>query len=399
MVDHVKDRINGIFDEIVSIRRHLHMHPELSNQEEETMKYISAYLTELGIPNQINVGGHGVVGIIGDPNAAFAVGLRADIDALPIQERNDVPYASQVPGVMHACGHDIHTATLLGTAKLLKEMEDQLTGAVKLFFQPAEENGGGARQMIAEGCMNNPPVSSVLGFHVDTTCHAGHILLFPEQVCACSTQLQIVVNGKRCHGARPDTGIDAIIASAHVLTALQNVASRFVSPLKPVVVTIGTIHGGTERNIVADEVRMTGTIRTLDLETRDYVKKQIRLVAEAAAGSCGATAEVMIKDGYPPIINDYETAMVMKKIADKALGEAGYTIKTIPGMGGEDFSYFADQVPSCYFRVGVLSGKEEHKQKLHNEWFRPDESCMKAAMLMEVLGVLALLERENNRTQ
>ncbi len=396
MVDQIKHKIDTVFEEVVLIRRHLHMYPELSNKEEKTMAFISDYLTELGIPHETNVGGHGVVGIIGNPQAEFSIGIRADIDALPIQEMNDIPYASKVDGVMHACGHDIHTAVLMGTAKILKEMEGDLKGAVKLFFQPAEENGGGARQMIAAGCMQNPPVRRVLGFHVDPTYPTGHIVLFPHQMCACSTGLRILVEGTTCHGSRPDHGVDAIIASAHVLTALQTVASRVVSPLKPVVVTVGSIHGGTKGNIIAGEVDMRGTIRTLDLGTRDFVKEHVKATAEAAAASCGAKATVVMRDGYPPVICDRDTTMLLIKVVEEAVGSEGYTIRTEPGMGGEDFSYFADAVPSSYFRLGTVSADTGHAQSLHSEWLCPDEDCMKNGMLTEILGTLALLEEEYN---
>ena len=390
----IKNKIDDVFEEVVAIRRHLHMHPELSNEEQNTMTYISEYLTGLGIPNTANVGGHGVVGIIGDPKAAFAVGIRADIDALPIQEQTGVPYASTVPGVMHACGHDIHTAILMGVAKVLKSMEDQLPGAVKLFFQPAEEKGGGARQMIAQGCMQDPPVKRVLGLHVDTTCAAGHILFFPHQLNAISTGLRIAVRGKTSHGARPEGGVDAILAAAHVLTALQSVVSRSIAPRKSAVVTVGTIQGGTKSNIIADEAIMTGTIRTLETETLATVKQHVRQIAENTASSFGAQAEVEMRDGYPAVINDYDTTMVLKGLAEQVLGPDSYTIKTEPGMGGEDFSYFANEVPSSYFRLGILGENGDRQQSLHNEFLCPDESCMKNGMLLEVLGALALLREE-----
>lgn len=393
MNERIKTKISEIYDEIVSIRRHLHMHPELSNQEQETMLFISDYLTKLGISHKTNVGGHGIVGIIGDINAKFAVGIRADIDALPVHEMNSLPYVSTVPGVMHACGHDIHTAILMGTAKILKELEGELPGAVKLFFQPAEEQGGGARQMIEEGCMENPPVRRMLGLHVDVNYPAGHIVFFPEQVNACSTGLQIIVNGKASHGARPDRGVDAIIASAHILTSLQNIVSRFLPPSNAAVVTVGTIHGGTKGNIIAGKVEMTGTIRTLDLETRDFIKEKVHQTVEGAALSCGAKTTVTIKDGYPPIINDFATTMVLKDLAEKLLGPDNCTIKTEPGMGGEDFSYFASAVPSSYFRLGILGDNGGQPQALHNEYFCPDERCIKNGIFMEVMGALSLLEK------
>lgn len=392
MEEQVKKLINEVFDEVRALRRHLHMYPELSNREENTMAFISEYLTQLGIPHKTNVGGKGIVGVVGDPKAAFAVGIRADIDALPIQELNDLPYASKVPGVMHACGHDIHTAVLMGTAKILKGIEGQLPGAVKLFFQPAEEQGGGARQMIEEGCMLDPPVVRTIGFHVDATKPAGHIIFFPGQVNACSTGLRITVRGKTCHGSRPDKGVDAIIASAHVLTTVQTVVSRFVPPAKPAVITVGTIQGGTKGNIIADEVVMTGTIRTMDVETRDFIKEKLKMVVDGAAASCGAAAEINIKDGYPPIINDPGVTAVLQGVAAELLGSDSYTVKTESGMGGEDFSYFANEVPSSYFRMGILGDNGGYEQTLHNERFCPDEQCMKNAMLMEIMGALALLE-------
>ena len=396
-MEQVKQKIEEVFEEAVAIRRHLHMHPELSNEEQNTMTYISDYLTGLGIPNTVNVGGHGVVGLIGDPKAAFAVGIRADIDALPIQEQTGLPYASTVPGVMHACGHDVHTAILMGAAKVLKSMEGQLKGAVKLFFQPAEEKGGGARQMIEAGCMQDPPVKRVLGLHVDATCAYDHILFFPHQLNAISTGLRIVVRGKASHGASPQRGVDALLVSAHILTALQSVVSRSVDPRRSAVVTVGTMQAGTKANIIADEAVMTGTIRTLDTETLDTVRQHVKQIVENTAASFGAEAEVEMKVGYPAVICDPDTTMVLKELADKAMGPDSYTVKTEPGMGGEDFSFFANEVPSAYFRLGVLGDNGGHAQSLHSEFLCPDERCMKTGMLMEVLGTLALLEEEAAR--
>lgn len=398
-ISRLRSAVDAVYEDVVALRRHLHMHPELSNEERETMNFVSAYLTELGIPHQTNVGGYGIVATIGDSKADFAVAVRADMDALPIQEKNEVPYASVVPGVMHACGHDIHTAALMGTAKVLKGMEGELKGAVKLFFQPAEEKGGGASRMMAEGCMEGPPVRRVLGFHVDPALPAGKILFFPGQSSASSNTIYIKVHGSASHGSRPDLGVDAILAAGHVLVALQNVVSRQTSPLKPVVITIGTIQGGTKNNIVAGEVEMTGTLRVLDLETRDQVKERIRATAEAAAAVCGATAEVEVRDGYPPLVNDKDTVMMLADLADKAFGTDGYSFRYEPSLGGEDFSYFANAVPSAYFRLGVRGEDNGHPQLLHNEWLCPDEDAMKNGMLLEVLGTLALLEEEREKTK
>lgn len=391
----LREKVDAVYPSVVDLRRHIHMYPELSNEERDTMAFVSQYLTEQNIPHQTGVGGYGIVAHIGDPNAAFAVAIRADMDALPIQEMNDLPYASKVPGVMHACGHDIHTAVLMGTAKVLKDMEGKLKGAVKLFFQPAEEKGGGARRMIADGCMENPPVRRVLGFHVDPAWPAGKFLFFPGQSSASSNFIHIKVHGSASHGSRPDLGVDAIVAAGHVLVALQNVVSRQLSPFKPAVITIGTIHGGAKNNIVADEVEMTGTLRVLDLETRDQMKARIRATAEAAAATCGATAEVEVRDGYPPLINDKDTVMMLAELADKTFGSDSYSFRYEPSLGGEDFSYFSNAVPSAYFRLGVRSEANGRPQLLHNEWLCPDEEAMKNGILLEVLGALALLEEES----
>ena len=282
-LEYIRAAVEDTYEEVVALRRKIHMHPELSQQEEQTMALVSDYLTSLNISHQTHVGGYGIVAVIGNPDAEFAVGIRADMDALPILEKNEVPYASKIPGVMHACGHDIHTATLMGTAKILKRMEEDLPGAVKLFFQPAEEKGGGAKPMLEAGCLEKPPVKRVFGLHVSPDMPAGHISLKYGRMNAASTNLKIIVHGMACHGARPNKGADAIMAAANVLTGLQSIVSRSLSPTNSAVITIGTINGGTKNNIVAGEVEMTGTIRTLDFETRELVKQRVREIAQNAA--------------------------------------------------------------------------------------------------------------------
>ena len=393
MVELIKQKIEEIFDEVVALRREIHMYPELSGEEQRTMELVSNWLTKLNIPHETNVGGHGVVATIGDPNAAFAVGIRADMDALPIEEQVQTPFTSKNVGVMHACGHDMHTAILMGTAKLLKDMEDRLPGAVKLFFQPAEEKGGGARQMIEAGCLQQPPVKRVLALHVNPDMPAGEVSFMPGRSGASSTTLRITVNGRACHGAHPERGVDAIIAAAHVLTGLQSISSRSVAPTTPVIVTVGKIQGGTKGNIVAGTVEMEGTIRALDLETTELVKQRVKDVAESAAACCGATADVYMNTQYPPLINDEATALEMLNIASKVLGEEKAHLRTEPSLGAEDFAFFTLACPGAIFRLGV--GQDNgHPQMLHNEWFCPDEEGMKTGMLLEVLGVLHFLQAE-----
>ena len=391
-IDKIRGEVDQIYEDVVALRRHLHMHPELSQQEEQTMAFVSDYLTGLNIPHQTNVGGHGIVAIIGDPKASFAVAIRADMDALPVLEQTGLPYASQNPGVMHACGHDVHTAILMGTARVLKGMENELPGAVKLFFQPAEEKGGGAKPMIEAGCLQDPPVKRVMGLHVDPAAPVGKVTFFNGPRSASSTTLHITINGRSCHGAQPQTGADAILAGAHVVTALQQVVSRSVAPTCPVVLTIGQFNGGTRHNIVAGKVEMGGTLRTLDLAVRDLVKERIHQVAEDIAVMYGATAEVEIHDGYLPVITDLAATQRMMEVAKEALGAENVILAKEPVMTSEDFCFFLDEVPGTFFDLGTTAPDCAWPQTLHNDHFAPDESCIKTGILLEVLGALAFLK-------
>lgn len=387
----IQKRIEEIYEDVVALRRHIHQNPELSRQEEKTMAFVSEYLTRLNIPHKTNVGGYGIVGIIGDPNARSAIALRADMDALPVQEQTGLPYASKVPGVMHACGHDVHTAILMGTARILKEMETELPGTVKLFFQPSEERFGGARPMIADGCLLDPPVKRVMGLHVDPEAPVGKVTFFPKVRSASSTAVTIIVHGKSCHGAQPQTGVDAVLAGAHVVTALQNLVSRTVSPTDPVVLTIGQFNAGTKGNIVAGTAEMHGTLRAMSLETRDLMKERIRKVAESTAALYGATVEVTIQDSNLPVIPHGPSNRRMLEVAREALGEENVIVAKEPVMTAEDFCYFLNEVPGTFFDLGTTAPDCQWPQTLHNDRFTPDESCIKTGILLEVLGALAFL--------
>ena len=391
-IDKIRGKVDQIYEDVVALRRHLHMHPELSQQEEQTMAFVSDYLTGLNIPHQTNVGGYGIVATIGNPKASFAVAIRADMDALPVHEQTGLAYASQNPGVMHACGHDVHTAILMGTARVLKGMESELPGAVKLFFQPAEEKGGGAKPMIEAGCLQNPPVKRVMGLHVDPAAPVGKVTFFNGPRSASSTTLHITINGRSCHGAQPQTGADAILAGAHVVTALQQVVSRSVAPTCPVVLTIGQFNGGTRHNIVAGKVEMSGTLRTLDLAVRDLVKERIHQVAEDTAAMYGATAEVEIHDGYLPVVTDPVSTQRMMEVAREALGAENVILAKSPVMTSEDFSFFLNEVPGTFFDLGTTAPDCACPQTLHNDRFSPDERCIKTGILLEVLGALAFLK-------
>ena len=399
ITEKVKQLIAENYDEIVAIRRDFHMHPELSEEEERTMNKISEYLTSWGIPNETNIGGHGVVGVIEGkaPRAEGykyeAVGIRADIDALPIQESADVPFRSVNDGVMHACGHDMHAAMLLGAAKVLKTLENEFAGTVKLFFQPAEETVGGADQMIKDGCMENPAVGAVLAFHVAPYLPTGTIEFCRGKMNAATCDLDIEVEGVSCHGAHPEGGIDAIVVGSQIVTALQSIISRNLSPTNAGIITVGQFHAGVKDNVVAGSAKLTGTIRALDPVTMNTLKTRVTTTAEGICAGYGAKAHVTLVDGYPALINGDEIGAEMEALAEEQIGRENIVFMAEPSLGADDFAFFTQMCDGVYMNVGTNSGKEEHPQNIHNEWYNPDEEAMKNGMLMEVLGALKLLAK------
>ncbi len=395
----VKQLIAEQFDEIVAIRRDLHMHPELSEHEERTMNKISEYLTAWGIPHQTNIGGHGVVGIIEGkaPSAAprkyEAVGIRADIDALPIQEAVDWEFKSVNDGVMHACGHDMHASMLLGTAKVLKALENEFSGTVKLFFQPAEETVGGADQMIKDGCMEGPSVGAVLAFHVAPYLPTGTIEFCRGKMNAATCELNIEVEGVSCHGAHPEGGVDAIVIGAQIVTALQSIISRNLSPTNAGIITVGQFHAGVKDNVVAGTAKLSGTLRALDPDTMNTLKSRVTATAEGICAAYGAKAHIRLNDGYPALINSDEICAEMEALAEEHLGKEFMYYMPEPSLGADDFAFFTRMCDGLYMNVGTNNGKEAHPQNIHNEWYKPDEEAMKNGMLMETLGALKLLKK------
>ncbi len=389
----IKERSEEIFEELVTIRRELHMNPELSGSEIRTSKKICEYLDNWGIEYLSGIADTGIVALIRGKKEGRTVAIRADIDALPITEVNDRPYKSQNIGVMHACGHDVHAAILLGAAKILKEMEEELTGNVKLIFQPAEEAIGGAQRMIKEGCMKNPDVDYVIGLHVMPYMDAGHIELKYGKLNASSGELFITIKGKSGHGAYPDTTIDAILIAGSVITALQTLVSRNISPLNSVVLTIGKISGGTKNNIIADEVVMSGTLRTLDVDTREYAKTIIERIVENTAKTYGGEGIVKFIDGYEAVINDDEVVDVIKETAERVLGKDKILYKEFSSMGAEDFSYFIDEAKGAFYHLGCGNQAKGITADLHNKNFDVDENCIKTGVHLQVENILALLSK------
>jgi amidohydrolase len=360
-------------ERVVALRRAIHQHPELGFEEHETQALVERELDALGIEHR-RAAGTGVVGIVRGALPGKVAALRADMDALPVTERTGLPYASQIAGKMHACGHDAHTAMLLGAARELHAMRERLHGTTVLLFQPAEEGPGGAQPMVEEGVLDDPRVDAIAMLHVDPRLAPGEISITPGPVNASADELYITVRGKGGHGAYPHTAVDAIPAASAVVLALQNIAARETDPLKSVVVTIGTIAGGYRNNIIADEVQMSGTLRAHDPAVRDGLDARVRRIVEHAAAAYGATAEVRIIRGYPPVIND---ATLAESLAAFMRAQTSIDVQRLPAtMGGEDFAYFAQRVPGVHVRLGIRSAAAQSTYPGHSPEFRIDEAAL-----------------------
>ena len=403
LVAEFERRATQVQSKVVAWRRDIHQHPELGNQEVRTAKLVADHLRSLGMDVRTNVATTGVVGVLKGGKPGPVVALRADMDGLPVTELVDLPFASKVRatfegqevGVMHACGHDTHVAMLMGVAEVLAGMRAQLPGTVKFIFQPAEEGlppgeVGGAEQMLKEGAFADPKPNAVFGLHVMSTLTAGHIGYRPGGQLAAVDRLEIKVRGKQTHGARPWDGVDPIVAASQIVVALQSIASRQVNVLKaPIIVTIGQINGGVRNNIIPDSVVMVGTLRTLDPGMREDVRARVKRTAEQIADAAGAKAEVTIYPGYPVTMNDEAltrfAAPVVERVAGKGKASTGP-----PSLGGEDFSYFANEVPGFFFFLGTVpEGQDPVKAPSnHSPHFFVDESTLPVGV--RALGQLAV---------
>ena len=394
-IDTISDKLES---KIIEWRRDFHQNPELSNREFKTAEKVAAHLKSLGLSVKTGVAHTGVVGLLKGGKPGPVVGLRADMDGLPVTERTPVPFASKARstyngrdvGVMHACGHDTHIAILMGVAEALVSIKDDLKGSVKFIFQPAEEGAprgerGGARLMVEEGTLENPKVDAIFGLHISAKTEVGIINYRPNGIMAASDSYRILVKGKQTHGSTPWTGIDPVVVSAQIIMGLQTIISRQTALTEDAaVVSVGSIHGGVRNNIIPEEVEIIGTIRTLDTAMQDKIHEKIRLTATKIAESAGAVAEVKINKGYPVTYNDPElTAQMLPTLQEAAGAEHVKLIKAI--TGAEDFSIFQQKVPGLYFFLGGMprGKKAEDAAPHHTPDFFIDESGLK-------LGVRAL---------
>ncbi len=362
------------YQDIIAIRRHIHRHPELSGQEYQTMEYVCGHLGRLNIPYRKGIAGTGIMAWIEGRNPSKrCIGIRADMDALPIQELNECEYRSQNPGVMHACGHDVHTACLLGAARILNELKEQWEGTVKLYFQPSEETyPGGAIGMIREGILEDPKPEYVIGQHVFPLLSAGQVGIKPGLFMASTDEFFITVHGRGGHGAMPNFTIDPILIASHIVVALQQIASRNANPIVPTVVTVGKFIGDGRTNVIPDMVKLEGTLRTFDEEWRNELHGKIRSIATGLATSMGGEAQVTISRGYPYVNNDETLSETMIDLAREYLGKE--QVRPVQQkMGAEDFSYFGREVPSCLFVLGVAEPSAGFGPNLHTARFDVDE--------------------------
>ena len=358
---------------VVELRREIHRHPELGFEESRTQALIERELDALGIEHR-RAAKTGVAGIVRGAKPGKVVALRADMDALPITEKSNEPFSSEIPGKMHACGHDAHTAMLLGAARVLQSMRADLHGTIVLVFQPAEEGPGGAEPMIAEGVLDDPKVDAIAMLHVDVRLAPGEIGITPGPVNASADEISITVQGRGGHGAYPHMAGDTIPACAAMILALQNIAARETDPLKSVVVTIGTINGGYRNNVIADEVKMTGTFRAHDPQIRNELEGRARRILDGVAAAYGVRANLEVLYGYPPVVNH---EMLAENFARYMSRQDGVRVeRPAPTMGAEDFAYFAQRVPAVQVRLGVRSEKAGSTHSGHSPQFRIDEAAL-----------------------
>jgi hippurate hydrolase len=388
MIDKIKKLSRQFAPEFIAVRHHLHANPELSYKEFETSKFVQSKLTEFGIPFHV-IATTGVVGLIKGKNPdKRVIAIRADMDALPILEENDVPYKSKNKGVMHACGHDVHTTCLLGAAKILNELKEEWEGTVRLIFQPGEEkNPGGASYMIKDGVLENPKPSAIVAMHVHTGMPVGKLSFRGGKVMASADEIYITVKGKGGHAAAPHLCVDPVLIASHLVIALQQVVSRNSNPFYPSVLSITSFQGGSTTNVIPNEIKLMGTFRAMDETWRAEAHVLITKISTDLVHSMGGEIDLNIDKGYPAVINNEQLNEIARNAAAEFAGKENVE-ETELRMGAEDFGYYAQQIPACFYRVGVMNKEKGITSGVHTPTFNIDENAIEVGMgMMAWLGV------------
>lgn len=382
-MDELKNKIlqlaTAIHPEVVATRRHLHQHPELSFHEYQTSAFVAAKLDELNIPFE-KMADTGLVALIkGAKPSDHVLALRADMDALPINETNDVPYRSKNEGIMHACGHDVHTASLLGAARIFTELKNEFCGTIKLIFQPAEEKlPGGASLMIGEGVLQNPVPQAVIGQHVMPMIDAGKVGFRVGKYMASTDELYVTVTGKGGHGAQPQQNIDPVLIASHIIVALQQIVSRVADPKSPSVLSFGKVIANGATNVIPNEVYMEGTFRTMDEEWRERAHSKMKKIAEGIADAMGGSCEFKIVKGYPYLINEEKLTAEVRAYAEEYLGKHNVVDLDI-WMAAEDFAYYSQAADACFYRLGTRNEARGITSSVHTPTFDVDEDALRVS--------------------
>lgn len=389
-MNNILDESINIKDWLISVRRDLHSTPELGLEEFITKDKIIKYLKEINIDYKTFENHTGIVAYINTLNAKKTIAIRADIDALPITELNDLDYKSLFNGKMHACGHDAHTAILLGTCKLLNKMKDKLNVNLKFFFQPAEETVGGAKLLIKDNCMKNPDVDYMLGLHVQPYLESGQVEIQYGTMNASTDTINITVKGKQGHGAYPHLGIDAIVVASNIITNLQTIVSRNIDPTDSIVLSLGTINGGTKANIICNEVKINGTLRTLNPKTRIFAKSRIEDIVKYTCMAYNADGFVEIEEGYSPLVNDNSVVDIVKNSAVNLFGKDNVFIREKASLGAEDFSFFLENSKGAFYHLGCGNKSKNITSGLHTANFNIDENCLALGVALHIKNIFNL---------
>lgn len=387
----LKEKVNEMKDWLIGIRREIHMYPELGFEEVRTSRLVSEWLARFGLEVRKGVAGTGVVGLLRGKYQGKTVAIRADMDALPIEELNQVPYASKIKGKMHACGHDAHVTILLGVARILSSLRDQIKGNIKWIFQPAEEGGGGGKRMVEEGVLEDPQVDAIFGAHVFPQIEIGKVGICEGKALASADRFIIKVIGRSGHAASPHLARDPILATGHLITQIHSIVSREVDPLESAVITIGKVCGGTAFNIIPDEVELLGTVRALSPEIQEKMKKRIEETLQGVTQAFGMNSHFEYEYGYPVLINKPEMIKIVSTACAKGIGEEN-VVEVQPSMGAEDFAFYLEKVPGAFFRLGIRNESKGVIHPYHSSLFDIDEEVLPLGVEMFVRIIDQFLE-------